>query len=120
MSRVNTILKNLIGKENPDDLMEEILSVLTETEIIPEIGNIYTFVYAAKTPNIQYDQYPLVLVTNVFPWGFVGNNFHWGISPRGSMRQYTWQEVVGSLHLVRNEELNDLRTIPYCSIKLNT
>ena len=120
MNRINAILKDLIGIEDPDDLMQEILSVLTETEIVPQVGGIYTFVYSAKTPNIQYDQYPLVGVTDVFSWGFVGNNFHWGITLTESTRQYTWQEIVGSLHVVRNNELRDLMSIPYGSIKLNT
>jgi len=118
-SRVNNIVARLIGKENSRDLMDEILSVLTETANIPEIGSIYTFVYSPKTPNIQYDQHPLVLVTDIFSWGFKGSNFHWGNPPR-SMRQYTFDEVQSPLHFVRRNELEDMRTIPYQSFKLNT
>ena len=118
-SRVNNIVAKLIGEENSDNLMEEILSVLTETEYIPEIGGIYTFVYSPKTPNIQYDKHPLVLVTDIFSWGFRGSNFHWGNPPR-SMRQYTFNEVQSPLHFVRRNELEDMKTIPYQSFKLNT
>ena len=95
MSRIDPIIKNLIGNANPDDLAQEILEVLTEVSNVPEAGNYYVFVYQAKTPGIRYDLHPLVAVTNVYQWGFKGLNFHWG-----QMRQYTYQEVVGGLYKV--------------------
>lgn len=114
MSRIDPIMKNLVGNENPDDLAQEILEVLTEGSNVPEEGSYYVFVYQPKTPNIRYDAHPLVAVTDVFQWGFRGINFHWGQS-----RQYTWQEVVGSLHIVNSDELQDLISIPYGKIELN-
>ena len=77
----------------------------------------YVFVYNPKTPNIQYDQNPLVAVTDRFQWGFRGINFHWG--SRG-IRQYTWDEIPGSLYEVYAEELADLREIPFGKIRLNS
>ena len=53
MSRVREIRDNLIGTEDPDDLMMEIISVLNEGGKVPEVGKFYTFVYNPKTPNIQ-------------------------------------------------------------------
>ena len=114
MSRINTIRDKLIGIEDPDDLMVQILEVLSSTATIPDVGSIYTFVYAPKTPNLQYDAHPLVAVSDIFQWGFRGIYFHWGQS-----RQYTWQEVVGSLHIVNSDELQDLISIPYGKIELN-
>ena len=114
MSRIDPIMKNLIGNENPDDLATDILEVLTEGSNVPEAGNFYVFVYQPKTPNIRYDAHPLVAVSDIFQWGFRGINFHWGQS-----RQYTWQEVVGSLHIVNSDELQDLISIPYGKIELN-
>ena len=114
MSRIDPIMKNLVGNENPDDLAQDILEVLTEGSNVPEEGNYYVFVYQPKTPNIRYDAHPLVAVTDVFQWGFRGINFHWGQS-----RQYTWQEIVGSLHIVNSDELQDLISIPYGKIELN-
>ena len=114
MSRINTIRDKLIGIEDPDDLMAQILEVLSSTETIPYVGCIYTFFNAQKTPNLQYDAHPLVAVSDIFQWGFRGINFHWGQS-----RQYTWQEVVGSLHIVNSDELQDLISIPYGKIELN-
>ena len=46
MSRINTIRDKLIGIEDPDDLMAQILEVLSSTATIPDVGSIYTFVYA--------------------------------------------------------------------------
>ena len=45
MSRIDPIMKNLIGTESPDDLATEILDVLTEGSNVPEAGNFYVFVY---------------------------------------------------------------------------
>ena len=45
MSRIDPIMKNLIGNEKPDDLATEILDVLTEGSNVPEAGNFYVFVY---------------------------------------------------------------------------
>ena len=115
MDRIAEISDNLIGVESPDDLMVEILEALSETETVPEAGNYYTFVYQPKTPGIRYDEFPLVAVTDVFNWGFKGLNFHWG-----NVRQYTWQEMIGNLHIVSSNEIESLRGIPYGKIRLNS
>ena len=97
MSRIAPLVNDILGTEDADDLMIEIMDVLGESkESIPEIGKIYVFVYQPKTPG-RYDQNPLVAVTNIFEWGFKGINFHWGQS-----RSYTFQEVVGQLYQVTN------------------
>ena len=83
-NRVRSVIDGVIGTEDPDDLMLELLSVLQEGGKVPESGKYYVFVYNPKTPNIQYDQNPFVAVTDVFRWGFRGINFHWG-----EIRQYT-------------------------------
>ena len=114
MDRIAEIADNLIGGESPDDLMLEILEALPQTETIPEAGNYYTFVYQPKTPNVRYDEFPLVAVTDVFGWGFKGLNFHWG-----NVRQYTWQEVIGNLHIVNSDEVESLRTIPFAKFRIN-
>ena len=99
MSRIAPLVDGLLGTEDADDLMIEIMDVLGESqESIPEIGKIYVFVYQPKTSGIRYDQNPLVAVTNIYEWGFKGINFHWGQS-----RQYTFEEVVGQLYQVTNE-----------------
>jgi hypothetical protein len=113
-NRVRSVVDNVVGNEDPDDLMLEILGVLQESGKIPSPGKYYVFVYNAKTPGIRYDQNPLVAVTDVFGWGFRALNFHWG-----EMRQYTWNEVAGQLYEVYADELADLREIPFANIRLN-
>jgi hypothetical protein len=114
-NRVRSVIDNVIGTEDPDDLMLEIMSVLQESGRVPQAGKYYTFVYNPKTPNISYDQNPLVAVTEVYKWGFKAINFHWG-----QLRQYTWSEVAGQLYEVYPDELADLREVPFANIRLNS
>lgn len=113
-NRIAPILKNLIGTEKPDYLMNKILSVLTEENGPPKVGKTYTFIYYKKTPNIRYDQHPLVTITSIESWGFRGFNYHWN-----SSRQYTWGEIQGGLYPVNEMELSSLRRMPYQKIIKN-
>ena len=112
MSARTEELQGKIEDENdPDDIMMYIMEVFSETELIPDAGNYYTFVYNAKTPGV-FDEFPLVAVTFVDRWGFRGLNFHWGDS-----RNYTWQEIVGNLHVIENDEIDYLRSLAYAKYK---
>jgi hypothetical protein len=114
-NRVSGLLENLIGTEDPDDMMLEIIGRLGDTVTpVPDLGEYYTFLYKAKTPNITYDTNPLVAVTEYHPTGFKGFNFHWN-----RMRNYTFMEVVGQLYYVNPVEIDELRTIPYQRFVLN-
>ena len=115
MSRVKDIRDNLIGTENADDLMMEIMGVLQEGGKTPQVGKFYVFVYNPKTSGIRYDQNPLVGVTGVYEWGFKGINFHWN-----DHRNYTWNEVAGGLYEISNDELNDLDGIPFARFRINS
>ena len=106
--RVSELKKRVKGLIDPDSIMMEIISVFRETEFIPDVGKYYTFVYLAKTPGIVFDIHPLIACIDVQRWGFRGLNFHWG-----TVRNYTWQEVSGSLHIVKNDEIDYLRSLPY-------
>ena len=114
-NRVRPVLDGIIGNEDPDDLMIELLEVIQESPKIPTPGKFYIFVYQPKTPNIQYDQNPFVAVTDVFQWGFRGINFHWG-----ETRQYTWDEIPGKIYEVFPSEIKDLQEIPFANIRLNS
>ena len=114
-NRVSGLLENLIGTEDPDDMMLEIIDRLSDTVTpVPDLGEYYTFLYKAKTPNITYDTNPLVAVTEYHPTGFKGFNAHWG-----RMRNFTFFEVVGQLYYVNPVEIDELRTIPYQRFVLN-
>ena len=78
-NRVRSVVDSLIGTEDADDIMIELMDTLTDTVTSsPSVGKYYVFVYNAKTPNIQFDSNPLVAVTDVFDWGFRGVNLHIG------------------------------------------
>jgi len=107
-NRIIGIKDDLKMMDDPEDMMILIMDTLKEIEMIPDVGNYYTFIYRAKTPDVEYDQHPLIACLDVQKWGFRGLNFHWG-----QARNYTWEEIPGQLHLVRKSEINDLRDISY-------
>lgn len=111
-NRIAPLVKKLIGVESSDDLMIELMNVLKESKEPPRAGRYYIFVYNAKTPNMRYDQNPFVYVKNVYTWGFRGLNYHWGED-----RQYTWDEVAGGLYEIYQEEIGDLRRLPFGNIR---
>lgn len=111
-NRIRPIIDSINGLEDPDDIMQEILEVIKTTQKSPTPGSFCIFVYNPKTIGIQYDEYPFVAVTDIFQWGFRGINFHWG-----EMRQYTWNEVIGDVHIVYPEEVKDLQSIPFAKIR---
>ena len=114
-NRITPVLKRLIGTEDADDLMLSLIEALSDTVTpVPDLGNYYTFIYKAKTPNIQYDEYPLIACTELEKWGFKGFNFH-----LRKPRQYTWEEVIGKLHVVNYDELDDLNALQYGKLRLN-
>ena len=114
-NRVRSVVDNLIGTEEADDIMIELMDSLTSTSTSsPSVGKYYVFVYSAKTPNIQFDSNPLVAVTDVFEWGFRGINLH-----IGQYRNYTNNELIGQLYEVNPDELSDVRELPFANITLN-
>ena len=110
MNRIEEVKDELEKSVNdPEDLMLIIMEALNDTVTpIPEVGQFYTFIYNAKTPNITYDQHPLIACTDLPSWGFKGLNFHWSQS-----RNYTWEELAGQLYIVEYDELDDLLRFPY-------
>ena len=99
---------------DPEDIMLLIMEIFTIQEIVPEAGKFYTFIYNAKTPNINYDQHPLIACVELFRWGFRGLNFHWQ-----NYRNYTWEELPGQLHVVEFQELDELLALQYGKFILN-
>ena len=113
-NRLERDVSNIIGLDDADDRMLAVTEILTETEVVPDVGRYYTFIYAPKTPRIRYDQFPLIACVGIFQWGFRGYNFHWP-----AFRNYTWEEVVGYLHTAYPLEMPDLRSIPYQNFQIN-
>ena len=116
-SRVNRIKKtrdDIIALGDVDDMMTEVLDIFNKTDVVPDVGRYYTFVYKPETPNIRYDEHPLVAVTGIYQWGFRGLNFHWGTE-----RNYNWMGIVGNLHIIYPLELSDARDIPFQKFRIN-
>ena len=112
-NRVRGVVRELSGIEDSDDKMEALISVLSESGTIPSAGKVYTFFYIAKTNGIQYDEFPLVEVKDVYSWGFRGENFHWG----GQMRKYNYNQVVGQLYEIYPEELSDVVELSFGKVR---
>ena len=113
-NRLERDVSNIIALDNADDRMLAVTEILTETEVVPDVGRYYTFIYAPKTPRMRYDQFPLIACVHIEKWGFRGYNFHWP-----AFRNYSWEEVVGYLHTAYPLEMNDLRSIPYQNFQIN-
>ena len=111
-NRVRGVIDSFIGIETADDIMGELIGVLSEGGKVPEAGKYYTFFYSAKTSGIQYDEHPLVAVTDVFSWGFRGINFHWGDN-----RQYDYNQIIGGLYEIYPEEISDVRELSFAKVR---
>ena len=111
-NRVRGVIDSLVGVETADDIMKSLIGVLSESGKIPTAGKYYTFFYNAKTPGIQYDEYPLVGVTDVFSWGFRGINFHWS-----DRRQYNYDQIAGQLYEIYPEEISDVIELAFANIR---
>ena len=99
------------GSNDPEDLMLIIMELFTEEVLYPEPGKFYTFVYRAKTPEIQYDQHPLILAGGPYLNGFIGFNYH-----LGKIRQYNTADgdrLVSGLYELSQQEFATLRSVPY-------
>ena len=92
MSRLQPIVDSFTGVESPDSIFEQLMEVLDNLEIIPEGGKFYTFIYKAKTPNIRYDEFPLI----------------------------TWEECQSQLYVIEANELEDARSLSYAKFKMSS
>ena len=82
-----SVLNELIGIEDPDALMVEILDVLSETEATQVLVTT-TLLYINQNIQCSYST-PICCCYKYILMKFQWINFHWG-----QTRQYTFQEVV--------------------------
>ena len=97
---------------DPTRNMALLLAKLEPSGIVPRPNKYYTFIYKAKTRGIQYDQHPLIVCGDVYKWGFNGLNQHWG-----TVRQYTWNEVLSNVYELTQEEFQFLTEVPLAKFK---
>ena len=56
MSRIAPLVDGLLGTEDADELLVDIMEALGDSVgSIPEVGKIYVFAYQPSTLNIRYD-----------------------------------------------------------------
>lgn len=117
-NRFKNFKESLIGTETPQELMNEILSKLEETQRpYPIAGRYYTYIYYAATPKIIYDQHPLIKAGDLLSTGFRGFNYH-----LRRIRQYNTVDgdrLISGLYEINEQEFATLRTIPYAKIVQN-
>ena len=77
MSRIAPALDDLIGIEDPDDLMVEIMDLLSESGT-PQVGNYYTFVYRPKTSSNKIRSKPSGCSNKCILMGFQRGQFSLG------------------------------------------
>lgn len=118
-TRTDILKERIQTFSDPDDIMLVILELFDERDLIPDPGTYYTFVYQAKTPRIVYDEHPLIACLNLQQWGFTGLNFHFEGTQYPKIRNYTWQEVIGQMHKINNDEIEYMKSIPYQKFLLN-
>lgn len=107
-NRLSRVQKNLVGTESSQDIMNEIMTALRDSEEqVPRPGAVYSFIYYAKTPELLYDRYPIVAVENVLSWGFKGVNLN-----IGEPRNYDFQRVASGFYLLKPQEVATCRNLP--------
>jgi hypothetical protein len=104
MNRIKQYQDNFIGLEDSDDIMLALMEVLDKKSWTPEVGRLYTYIYNPKTPNIEYDEFPLIACMEITPWGWKGLNFHW---------------VQSQLYEIYSEELDSARALGYGKFRIN-
>ena len=48
-NRIRSIVDSVIGTEDPDDLMIDLMGALTEGSKVPQVGRYYTFISVSYT-----------------------------------------------------------------------
>lgn len=111
-NRVRDLKESILGLESPDELMNEIISRIKDSERnSPRSGKYYTFIYYASTPRIVYDQHPLIMALEKTKSGFRGFNYHLNRFAQYNMTGN--DRLVSGLYEISEQELLILRMIPY-------
>ena len=107
-SRVKPILDALIGTEDSDDIFDQLVIALSDSqEQLPRVGQVYMFQYFATTQGLLYDRFPVVGVTGVYEWGFSGANLH-----LKDPRNYNFNQISSPIFRISPEERAHLLALP--------
>lgn len=114
LSRIDRLRQATDGVTDAETIMRAVLDIFGGSDSVPTPGNYYTYVYNAKTPELLYDQHPLIACLDVTEWGFRGLNFHLSMQ-----RNYTWNEVGSSICLIEKNEISFFRSLSYKKLLYN-
>lgn len=107
-NRIRPLLNKLSGAENADDIMNELIVVLSDSQVqVPQAGAYYVFQYFAITPELLYDRFPIVACTGVYEWGITGINRH-----INEPRNYNFNQFATPMYQIKNVELQSALTLP--------
>ena len=59
-NRISPIRNEILSTGDAEERMLLITEVLTDVQLVPDVGDYYTFIYNAKTKGLEYDQHPLI------------------------------------------------------------
>lgn len=89
---------------NPYSNMMDLIDILSQRRYgFPNPGDIFTFIYEAKTPKLLYDRHPVSSIISLDPGRFVGYNYHLNM-----VRQYTGDggRILSNFYRILPEELD--------------
>lgn len=95
--------------ETPQQNMHKLIEILDErTYGYPQPGDVFTFIYQAKTPNLIYDMHPVTEIQGFTKDGFYGWNYHLGM-----IRQYKARSgrLLSNFYKIDSDELDIVLSI---------
>lgn len=114
-NRVKPIMDNLIGTENAEDIMDDLIMVLRDTQtMIPVVGKVYVFTYFAAKPELLTDRYPIIEVTGVYQWGYSGVNLH-----IQEPRNYNYNRRPTPMFMLKPNEVSTALALPLMRLYQN-
>lgn len=115
LNRVRPILDQLTGTEFAEDIMDDLITVLSDTQTnMPLPGKVYVYSYFAAKPDLLTDRFPIVQVTGVYDWGWSGMNLH-----IQEPRNYSIGRNSTPLFMLKTSEVQAALTLPLMRLYQN-
>lgn len=114
-NRVKPVIDKLIGTEFAEDVMDDLILVLRDTQtMVPIPGKVYVFAYYAAKPNLLTDRFPIVEVTGVYEWGYSGVNLH-----LQEPRNYNFNRRPTPMYMIKPNEVSTALALPLMRLYQN-
>jgi len=114
-NRISIIQKNMNGAEFAEDVMDDLILALRDTQtLLPIPGKVYVYSYYAAKADLLTDRYPIVQVTGVYDWGWSGMNLH-----IGEPRNYNFDRRPTPMYLIHPNEVQSALALPLMRLYQN-